>query len=53
MQYGAKATVGAAGTGVLALTGFAVAGWLVAAITLILVGLALVQLGRRRPATRP
>lgn len=53
MQYGAKASVGVAGTGALAMTGFAVAGWLVAAITLILVGVAMIQLVRRSPALRP
>ena len=53
MQYGAKGSLGAAGTGALALTGFAVAGWIVAAITLILAGIALIQLVRRDPAVRP
>lgn len=53
MQYGSKASVGAASTGALALTGFAVAGWLVAAITLILAGIAMIQLVRRSPAMRP
>jgi hypothetical protein len=51
MPYGPKAAVG--GTGLLAATGFAVAGWVVGAITLILLGIALLQLARPAPSQRP
>lgn len=51
MPYGTNGAVG--GTGVLAATGFAMAGWMVGAITLMLVGMALVMLVRRSPAVRP
>ena len=50
MPYGSKGAIGVSG---LAYTGFAVAGWLVGAITLILMGVALLMLARRSPATRP
>ena len=51
MPYGPKGA--AAGTGILAATGFSVAGWVLGAITLVLVGLALLQLARPGPSTRP
>lgn len=51
MPYGAKGAVG--GTGALAATGFAMAGWVIWAVTLIFLGMALVQLVRPRPALRP
>lgn len=51
MPYGARGAIG--GTGVLAATGFALASWVVGAITLILVGIALVMLMRRSPSVRP
>lgn len=50
MPYGAK---GAVGSGALAATGFSMGGWLVGAITLIFLGMALLQLVRRGPALRP
>lgn len=51
MPYGAKGAVGASGA--LAATGFAVAGWVIGTITLIMVGIAILQLCRRSPALRP
>lgn len=50
MPYG-KSTV--AGSGLLAATGLSVAGWLLAAVTLILLGIALVQLCKPGSAIRP
>ena len=52
MPYGARGAVVGSG-GALAATGFAVTGWVIGAITLILVGVALLQLMRRSPAVRP
>jgi amino acid transporter len=51
MPYGPKASIGTAG--IVAATGFSVAGWLVGAVTLLFVGIALVQLARRGRALRP
>lgn len=51
MPYGTKGAIGA--TGALAVTGLSVAGWLVGAITLILLGFGLLMLVRRSPETRP
>lgn len=51
MPYGAKGAVG--GTAALAATGFGVAGWLIGAITMLLLGIAIVQLVRPAPALRP
>jgi hypothetical protein len=51
MPYGAKGALG--GTGALAATGFGVASWVVGAITLLMLGIALLQLCRRSPAVRP
>ena len=50
MTYGSGGTI--AGTG-LAATGFALGGWLVGAITLLLLGVVCMQLVRRSPAVRP
>jgi amino acid transporter len=50
MPYGSKTAMG--GTA-LAFTGFSAAGWIVGAITMIFLGIALVQLARRSPAMRP
>jgi hypothetical protein len=46
-------TSAAAGTGVLAATGFSVASWILGAITLLLVGIALLQLARPGASQRP
>ncbi len=51
MPYGSAGAV--AGTGALAATGFALGGWLVGAVTILLLGIALVQLVRPSPADRP
>lgn len=51
MPYGARGAVG--GTAALAATGFGVAGWVIGAITLLLLGIAIVQLVRPSPALRP
>lgn len=51
MPYGTKGAIG--GSSVLATTGFALAGWMVGAITLVLLGVALVMLVRPGPAVRP
>jgi hypothetical protein len=51
MPYGAKGAVG--GTAALAATGFGMAGWLIGAVTLIFLGIALIQLVRPAPALRP
>ncbi|MEY2397347.1 MAG: hypothetical protein QOJ00_521 [Actinomycetota bacterium] len=50
MTYGSAGQL--AGTG-LAATGFALGGWLVGAVTLLLLGIACMQLARRSPALRP
>lgn len=51
MPYGAKGSLG--GSGVLAATGISTAGWVIWAVTLIFLGMALVQLVRPRSALRP
>ena len=50
MPYGTGSTLA---SGTLAATGFALAGWLVGAVTLLLLGIACMQLARRSPALRP
>jgi hypothetical protein len=52
MPYGAKGAV-VGSSGALATTGFAIAGWVVGAITLILLGIAVLQLVRPAAAHRP
>jgi len=47
MNYGSTATN--IGAPALAATGFAFAGWLIGAVTLLLLGFALMQLARRSP----
>jgi hypothetical protein len=51
MPYGTKSALGA--TAVLPLTGFTLAGWVVAAVTLMFVAIAVRQLLRAAPAQRP
>lgn len=51
MPYGAKGAVG--GTAALAATGFGVAAWLIGAVTMLLLGIAIIQLVRPAPALRP
>lgn len=56
MPYGPSTTVAGVSVGgvsVLAATGLSVAGWLLAAVTLILLGIALMQLFKPAPALRP
>lgn len=50
MPYGKGAV---AGTSVLAVTGFSAVGLALAAVTLVLVGMALMQLCKPSPAVRP
>ena len=50
MTYGSPSTLAG---GTLVATGFAFAGWLVGAITLLLVGIALLQIARRSSPLRP
>lgn len=52
MPYGAKGAV-AGSSGALAATGFALAGWVVGAVTLVLLGIAVLQLVRPAAADRP
>lgn len=52
MPYGAKGAV-VGSSGALAATGFALTGWVIGAITMILLGIALLQLFRPAPADRP
>ena len=51
MPYGAKGAVG--GTAAVTATGFGLAGWIVGAITLLLLCIAAMQLVRRHSAVRP
>ncbi|MEY2468931.1 MAG: hypothetical protein QOF21_1629 [Actinomycetota bacterium] len=51
MNYGSSAAN--IGAPALAATGFAFAGWLVGAVTLVLLGFVLMQLARRSPSLRP
>jgi hypothetical protein len=50
MPYGTKSVLGG---GALAMTGLATGAWIVAAVTLLLLGVAIVQLVRPAPAHRP
>ena len=50
MNYGSASSVSSTA---LAATGFALAGWLVGAITLLLLGFVCLQLARRSPSLRP
>ena len=50
MPYSPKAAM--SGTA-LAFTGFALAGWVVGAVTLLFIGIALLQLAKRSPVARP
>ena len=50
MTYGSPSN---ALTPALAATGFALAGWFIAAVTILLVGFALMQMARRNPSLRP
>ncbi len=52
MPYGAKGAL-AGSSGALATAGFAMAGWVVGAVTMILLGIAVLQLVRRAGADRP
>jgi amino acid transporter len=51
MPYGPKGAIVGAGT--LAATGFAVASWVIGAVTLLFLGFAVVQLARRAGDLRP
>jgi len=51
MPYGARVAVG--GSGALAATGFALGGWVIGAITLIFLGIAIAQMMRPRYGMRP
>lgn len=53
MNYGSTTSSANLAGGALAATGFAVAGWLVGAVTLVLLGFAFIQLSRRSPKLRP
>lgn len=52
MPYGARGAVVGSG-GALAATGFALTSWVIGAITMVLLGIAILQLVRRSPAVRP